>query len=256
MGALGERFVLYRMPAAEPGQLAARALANVGNEDVIRKELADAVSNLFASVELPEGFPPRSPAEIEALVALADLASWCRSAVIRDGYRQEIILVPEREAPTRVAKALAGIYGGMIALGADRAEAWRLVIKVALDCLPKLRLAALRLLAPTEDWLKTGDVAERLAHPTQTVRRTLEDMQAFAIVERQVGGEGKADLWRLSDRARELFRRVQSVPEMSVSMQSDSNSSPPSYSPNTTLTDFSGKVVADPFSDDAREDAV
>jgi len=45
------------------------------------------------------------------------------------------------------------------------------------------------------DNVETADVAIALGLPTNTVRRILEDLAAYGLIERKSQGQGKPDLW-------------------------------------------------------------
>ena len=45
---------------------------------------------------------------------------------------------------------------------------------------------------------ETPAVAKALGLPTNTVRRALEELAAYQLVERNIQGAGKPDLWRVS----------------------------------------------------------
>jgi predicted ArsR family transcriptional regulator len=64
-----------------------------------------------------------------------------------------------------------------------------------MTCLRRQVVDTLRKAAP----LTTTQVAATLGYPTNTTRRTLEDLACYEVVIRQSGGPGKADLWHLSD---------------------------------------------------------
>ncbi len=59
MGAMGERFVLLRLPSVDGSEQAQRALAHAGREREMRAELGGAVAELFAGFD-PELGRPRS----------------------------------------------------------------------------------------------------------------------------------------------------------------------------------------------------
>ena len=99
MAAMGERFLLYRLPEIDPEKQAKQALRNAGREREMRQELAAAVNGLFAGIELPEQQPDLSDDETDRLVALASLAAYSRSHVERDGRTREIELIPDHEPP-------------------------------------------------------------------------------------------------------------------------------------------------------------
>lgn len=97
-------------------------------------DLGDALKLLVASPR------PLTAGERERLIALVSFVVKARSPVERDGYKREVELVPEPEAPTRLAKVLARMLAGLDAIGTERGLAWRVVAKAGLDCVPKLRL--------------------------------------------------------------------------------------------------------------------
>jgi hypothetical protein len=209
MSTMGERFLLFRLPEVEPDKQARRALEHAGREVEMRAELASAVAGVFAS-ELAE---PRQLAadERERLIALATFTVRARSAVERDGHSREIELVPESEAPTRLAKVLESLLAGLDSLGIERSLAWRVTAKAALDCVPKLRRRVIALLAEQSE-VGTKAAAVALGYPTSTTRRALEDLTAHWVVQR-VGGSNE-DGWRLSEKAAEWYAVV-AVPEVS-----------------------------------------
>jgi bifunctional DNA primase/polymerase-like protein/primase-like protein len=249
MGAMGERFVLYRLPRPNRREQARRALSHSGRETTFRSELSEAVAGLFK-----EGVPRqprmRTPEESERLVSLASLVTSCRSAVERDGYNRDVELVPDAEAPTRLVKVLARLLDGIDAIGADRDTAWRLVVKAALDSVPALRRKVIDVLYDAAGPLTTPKVGELVRHPEQTTRRALEDLAAHDVIERSEYEKGKAYTWSLSDWTREQYGSAVSVPEMSGEDESDPSrnvgcpdpGSGPLKNLKPALHDISGKV--------------
>jgi hypothetical protein len=202
ISSLGERFLLYRLPIVEAPAQARKALANIGHELEMRTALSNAVGGLFAGLDT--GSPPRvTNDDLERIVHLATLATRCRSAVERDPFRREIDLIPEPEAPGRLAAALARLLGGMLAIGVSRSEAFNLTIKVGLDCMPALRHLMLDYLLVQDEPVDTTNVATCAGYPTVTARRALEDLAAHGIVERLPEGHGKADCWVITEWARQ-----------------------------------------------------
>lgn len=194
MGAMGERFVLYRLPEVDANVQARQALGHSGHEKQMRRELAESVEAMLNDAD--QDARPLEEADIARLVDLATLAVRARSAVERDGYTREIELVPGPEAPTRLIIVLDRILAGLDVLGVRREDAWRVVTKCALDSIPALRLAVLYALH--EGQADTNNVSGKVRHPAQTTRRALEDLVAHGLVEVERQGEGKAHLWSLS----------------------------------------------------------
>jgi hypothetical protein len=262
MAGLGERFALYRLEAVDERTQARRAIAHAGREGAMRAELAEAVAGLFAKVHLPDVPPPLQVTEQDRLIDLATLAVCCRSAVERDRYNREVELIPQPEAPARLALVLLRLLAGLDAIGVERAEAWRLVTKVALDSMPALRRTVLAKLAASHQPQTTTDLATTVGYPTTTARRALEDLAAHGVLEHTSQGKGKADLWTLSTWANERWKAT--VPAMSggkkstqhtahidsslgQDLQKDERERSPSYVP----PDIAGTVHGCPDGDDA-----
>ena len=213
MGAMGERFTLYRLRDVDPDVQAREALRHSGRERAMRAELGEAAREVLSNLEEPR---ERTDDETDQLIRLTTLVVRARSAVERDGYSREIELVPGSEAPTRLVIVLDRLLSGLDAIGCDRDQALTVVTKAALDSVPALRLAVLDTLH-SEDALDTNAIAEAARHPSQTTRRALEDLTAHGLVECERQGDGKAHRWTLSSFARE---RMDTFPEMSSNTRS------------------------------------
>jgi hypothetical protein len=244
MGAMGERFILFRLPEVDSTEHARRALAHAGHEAEMRAELAASVSSLFTPA-LPSKPQARTNLDDERLVALATLVVRARSAVERDGYTREIELIPGSEAPTRLVVVLARLLAGLDTIGASRPEAWPVVTKAALDSIPAIRRDVMNTLHQAEQ-LDTSKISETVTYPTQTTRRALEDLTAHGITERQTAGKGKADLWALTPFARVLYTAAIGVPEMSTNGKHESVPEKLALfiNPAPMYDDISGKVTA------------
>lgn len=214
MGAMGERFTLYRLPQVDSDVQAREALRHAGRERVMRKELAEAARSVVETLAQPR---ERSDEETDQLIALATFVVRARSAVERDGYSREIELVPGAEAPTRLIIVLDRLLAGLDAIGCDRQEAFAIATKAALDSIPALRLACLRALAQ-EGQLDTNQAAAAVLYPASTTRRALEDLTAHGLVTcRTREGKGGAHEWQLTDFA---TGRLQRFPETSEDEES------------------------------------
>jgi energy-coupling factor transporter ATP-binding protein EcfA2 len=247
MGAMGERFLFYRLPEIDSSMQATRALTHAGKERVMRAELAANVSGVLSgitptSVEL-------SAAETTWLVDLATLVARGRSAVERDSYSREIELVPDPEAPTRLVVMLARLLQGLCAIGLDRQEAHEVVVKTALDSMPTLRRKLLvELFHATGERMDTTELGQATLHPTTTTKRSLEDLTAHRLVERHPQGEGKPHEWCLTEFATVRLARFVGEgtrPEMLVQVPETAKQSGTDYTYSSSLRaddDISGRV--------------
>ncbi|MBI4303498.1 MAG: hypothetical protein HY665_04075 [Chloroflexi bacterium] len=202
MANLGERFCFYRIPAGDEKERSKKALANAGHESRIREELHRATKGLFETITISDRQLELTADEEEKLIALATFATRCRSAVERDSYStREVQLIGGAESPTRLVKVLRLLMRGLEDIGATRERAWWLIEQVALDSMPALRQAVLchMLTGQNDEKWATNDLATNLGYPTQTTRRALEDLACYGIVSRTSQGEGKADIWTLTD---------------------------------------------------------
>jgi hypothetical protein len=253
MAAMGDRFILYRPPQVHRNKQAHQAIVR-GKAVEMRRELAQEMAGLFAALNEPE---PRALTEgdIERLIVLSDFATRARSAIERDGYSRDIVLIPDPEMPARLAVGLRGLLDGLDVIGLERGESWRVVAKAALDSVPALRLAAIERLHEATGELSTTDAAAS-DYPTTTVRRALEDMAALGLCERRTQGQGKADMWALTDESRKHLDAIRgafpksreaqggTVPEKSGGV-SKAPESPSNNHPHRIDDDFSGKVQSD-----------
>ncbi|HEY2182487.1 MAG TPA: helix-turn-helix domain-containing protein [Solirubrobacteraceae bacterium] len=190
MGALGERFMLTRLPPTDERAQASQALKNAGKEKQMKAELSEAVLALFDNTVEP---PELNDDDFEQLVSLASLAVRCRSAVERDNYgSREIEFIPDAEHPARFAKALASLTGGLRSIGADEETVWRVVRSVALDSIPAARRAFMVELLARRQGSGMRELCRATGYPLTTTRRTLEDLAAHKVIER--AGES----WRIT----------------------------------------------------------
>jgi hypothetical protein len=211
---LGERFVLFRVILPDRKRLALSALKCRQREEEMRHDLARAMRGFLAARGSTP--PDIEPAILDRIATVADFVTRARSGVQRDGWKRELEYAPEPEAPTRFAKVLASLASG-ITLAYDSETVTerelRLVLRVALDCLPLIRRRVIGALVEqtiTEDGdrLSTSAIAGAVQFSTTAIRRALEDLQALEIVICCKGGAGKADQWTLADPWTDVFRAL------------------------------------------------
>lgn len=237
MGAMGERFTLYRLPEINAHTQARSSLNHAGRERQMRAELAAAATNVVDNLTTPRDL---NDAEIDHLVTLTAFVVRARSAVERDSYTREVELVSAAELPGRLINVLARLLQGLDAIGCDRNEALTIVTKAALDSIPALRLAALQTLYENDATMNTNEISEDVRHPASTTRRALEDLVAHYLIDRirQPGNDEKgpnpAHLWKLRPDTRDTMNRIkQSVPEIDEHTPATSQSEVSTYPEST-----------------------
>lgn len=211
MNDMGPRSLFVRLARADLDKLAASALDQMGHESRMRDEMAEATAGLLTHLT---GSPHEVTPETRAgLIGLANLVSQGRSPVHRD-YKGEIELIMDSEAPTRIIKQLGQIWRacGVLCLGTD--DSWEVVRRCALDSIPKLRGAVIRYLAGHADGADTTAIGIGVVHPSRTVKRALEDLEAHGVVERKSAGQGHAHTWTLTEQARGWIGAAGGLPEV------------------------------------------
>jgi hypothetical protein len=181
MSAMGERFILYRMPRLDTAEQARKALRNAGRQQEMESTLADLTCGLLDTIDY-RSRPPLSGDEEDLLVELSTLVTTCRSATIRDGYKRDAESVPQPELPARLVGVLSTLLAGMKLIGIICPERrQQLIYKIGMESVPPVRRVVLEHIA--ECGPATADeIVKAIAQPSTTVRRSLEDLEYRQVV--------------------------------------------------------------------------
>lgn len=220
---MGDRFLLVRIDSTGTVNRRAagrQALRNVDHEVQMRKELQASVGAILGAVR--EGMPVElTEEEMDTILDLADIVTRARTAVERN-YNGEVLFAHAAEMPTRLAKQLAQVTRGGVAIGLDRADALALAVRCAGDTMPPIRLRVLVDVSANPD-SGTAAVVKRLQLPRKTVDRVLQELHLLTLLVmdgQPYGPEGDKVRWlysladdvdplilkRLGDRARNVSR--------------------------------------------------
>ena len=198
--ALGDRFVLLRMPDADVDAFGLAALHHGDHERDMRRELSDALAGLVEHADIRRVNVPRLERDQHRLIALAAYTARARTPVVRDGYRQDILYLPQVEGPGRLVKAYARFLGGLEAIGCDSGTAWGTLTRVAVDCAPALRTKVVRELVQRSGPARTSEIARSVETATKTASRYLEDLSILRMATREKlsAADNSPDLWSAS----------------------------------------------------------
>lgn len=116
VGALGDRYILLRLPDADPESMARSALEQGGNQRQMRAELGAAMAGLITGADVSKVSRPLSDDERRRLIDLATSAR-ARTAVERDGYTREVVVMPQPEGTGRIVGQFRRLFGGLEAIG-------------------------------------------------------------------------------------------------------------------------------------------
>ena len=197
VNALGDRYLLLRLPDVDAEKQVAAAMRSTEQEKAMRVELAAAMTGLIAGANRDLVYATLTDEDTRRLQELAIFTARARTAVERDGYTGELLVMPQPEGPARLVKALRRVYGGMVAIGADEDTRWDLLRRIAVDCLPAMRTPLLRELLEHPEPRRTADIAAAVGMVTKTAHRTLDDLALVKIAVRtkQTSADNSPDLW-------------------------------------------------------------
>jgi hypothetical protein len=198
IGSMGDRFLFNRIMPPDRGQFN-HALVHVGvATGQMRKELAEAVIRLFSA---PRPDPkPMSDKERDWLDRIILLVVRLRGSLARDRQTKDIENVYGVEGVARLGLTLERLLAGLDTLDVPRKAALRVIRTVALDSVPPNRRAAYEHLVAFKGYsAETRAIAEALALPTNTIRRVLEELAVYGLIERRPQEKGKADQWAALD---------------------------------------------------------
>jgi len=220
LATLGDRFLLCRLPRDDDRIATRRALMMTGKERQQRKRVMETVARFFAHLQLPdppgEDEPPFDDETAERLSWLAEVISRSRSPVVRDGYSREVEFIPVSEAAPRLAKQLGRLLIGLDVIGDPREDggdpredSWRIVERVAKDCIPANRRKVIEYLhAQGDDWTLVSSVATGAGWTSRKyAERLLEDLSFHRVTEADDRGpeSNLPRVWRLTKDIREHY---------------------------------------------------
>jgi hypothetical protein len=207
LSSLGDRFLLLRLPDAPVEDVGAAALRHGDQEFQMRRELRDALTGLVDHADLRRVNRPLVPGEQRRLIRLAAYTARARTAVVRDGFRQDVVFLPQVEGPGRLVKAYARLLGGLEAIGCVEEVAWATLTRIAIDCAPALRTKVIRELVARQRPVRTSEIAAAIETVTKTASRHLEDLSIICLADhtKQSAASNAPDLWQASDWLRDFW---------------------------------------------------
>ena len=200
IGALGDRFLLYRLPPSQHDQFE-RAMLHTGDRfKTMQDELAAAAAGLFAGLGDPLPTPRADdrrgkPAHQDGRSSSPANSAPASTATVTAASSKPST-APKGQAAS--GSALERLLAGLDVIGIDRETALKIVEKVALNSVPPIRRKVYEALAGGPK--TTREVATAIDLPTTTARRALEDIAAHGLATRQrvkteEGKDGRDDEW-------------------------------------------------------------
>ena len=192
--ALGPRWLYIRIPElSRRGRKRAAELAREhgGRKQDLRQAAREQAARAVAAGRSRVADVELGPIDGDHIEDAAIIATLARSAVPREGYRQEVVGVVIREEPFRMITVLVLLYRGLVAVGAAPRIARRIAMRCAMDSIPLARRQALDALA-TGEVLTTSGVARRMGADYRVARIALEDLALLGIARGHRRGTDRA----------------------------------------------------------------
>ena len=218
IGAMGERFMSYRIKQPKRKDVKARLRQNTGKEKLMREELQIATAGYLKGVKIPEEMP-KLPEEVENMIdALTDFIAISRAVVMRGrDTKKEIEYIVQPEMSTRSYKQLYALAMGLMIINEGT---WteldsEILRKLAISSVHTIRYNLLFKIQQYSTEVKTATLAMELGYPTSTTRRYLEDLSAISmdegsikILKRTHRGPGKPDSWQLTPEMKNILKMM------------------------------------------------
>ncbi len=195
----GERFINYIIGQADPIEVTHRAIKNQKNLKEKEDLLAELVGEFVrGKLETAPDETMRIPQDIiNEMVEVANFTTLARSPVLTDSKTGQVVFVPDREMPPRVAMMFTNMAMTLMHIS-NETELSRqnslILYKCGMDSIPVDRRMILRLLAQFKH-ATTKNLAIKLNYPTDPIRNWCNQLNALKMITRVQSG--KNDIWTL-----------------------------------------------------------
>lgn len=220
--AMGERFLFYNLEQPDREEASLKAMSNQESGIIIerRKEIQELLRDYYTNdYEVPIDNPKVDPVFQQALIELSEMCTRSRSDVERDwrSPQKEIIEVYPPEMPTRMATQLQNFSRSVIVYNWNEHGVMNfmegdmnMINRFTLDSISKSRRTALQELARYE-MITTSGLAVKINLPSNSVRRTLEDLNALGICQRYKKTGNRGDDWNIIDKYRTIISKFDNI---------------------------------------------
>jgi len=210
---LGERFLLWRLDYTEKEkkEITRKSLDNQKEIKNIRQELQKKIGEFLSIILQEKKNIELSENEKKRIETLAWLVAEARSQIVRNGYKREIDYIPDAELPVRIATQLAQLLIGLKLVEDDTPENFRIIKKIALDCIPDKRRKIIEIALTEENPLNVSQLMARTKLPETTLNRALEELEIREILTKKHYREGLANEWFLSEKWKEALNNFESA---------------------------------------------
>lgn len=221
---MGTRAINYVFEPQDRKKTMRASLLNKKNNEVFTEKLTELQNDVRDFVDemitnAPTDLPPIPEMLEDEIIDVADLASKCRSVVKRD-YRGEKSLALSAEFPMRMGEQLLAIAQLMAYInGGELTPTMKACIhKCAFDSIPKQRRIIMEIVA-RHPKIEIIGLAMQINYPPNLVRAWVEDLNMFAIVDREK--HGRKEYWRIKPEYRATLVKYLGIEQVDYDLESD-----------------------------------
>ncbi len=205
---MGTRAINYVLPLQDERKSAKAALKNKRNHaaatkklEALQADVAEFVAHMIAVA--PTEFAPIPEQLEDDIISVAMLAERARSVVDRT-YQGEVNLALSAGMPMRMSEQLMALAQFMTYVnGGEMTPAMHAAIaKVAFDSIPKQRKLILEVMGHYR-YCDVVGIAQKINYPHAVVRKWVEDLNMFKIVDRSLAG--RREVWLLREEYRQTL---------------------------------------------------
>jgi hypothetical protein len=208
IGEMGDRAIFFRYPLSDGYREGLTSLNDESKAEskILRARLVrETFDQCGLALQRKTARRELTLQERNRIMLLAQFGGKARTSVPRD-FKREIDDIPVSEVPVRLGNELAQFFLGAEKLGLAEEDRWRIVKRLAVDCMPLLRRMVLDsvMLLSADGQAHSPAVAARVPTSTAAVERALEDLALLGIIGRRDGGQWELTEWageRLAGRA-------------------------------------------------------
>jgi len=241
---MGERFMQYEIRQPNRREVQKMVLENKkkGGMTQIRNHLQDCVlhymNTILPIIEAEAVEANLSQETQDDIFEVADLVTRARSGIERSMRTNNISFIPDVEMPTRVTGQLSTLAMGFVAMrNAEKIDLYQmrggpetlhdslteeekdLIYKVALDSIPRKRRQALQALTLYKSGVTSAGLAIKLNYPTDTIKDTLEELNALGFCDRV--RDGGTNRWVLRDEMRPTMIKFEHIKPIEEALRAD-----------------------------------
>jgi hypothetical protein len=226
---MGERLIKFQMSRSskESEILISRAMANLGKEQKLEKELSDITIRFLNRVLDPEVLLERIPDwAIDRILALSQLVVLLRSDVARNLRGDQVMFRPQPEIGSRLAKQLKKLAVLLTETSVDGKtfgkEEWKIVERMAFDTAIGWNLDVVQaMMTNPKGVMSKSELITASDLPPSNVARRLEDLLILGIIKPEKSGDKfNTTNYKVVPDIQELWKRSM-VQDDHVSLVSD-----------------------------------